>query len=213
MRKFFKISFLIITAFTLHSCKTIVSVQEKSLYDNDALSSNGEINGFKATRIFNDDYDNSVWVSPERNCVSLSTEKINIYSGKSGLKVKWDKIAGGCKWIGIGFGWNSWMAKDLLDVSEDCAVQMKVKSANGNFKNFPVAFAFEDYSGVQSYYGFQMNLASGEFNNETWTTVTIPLKNFDFKSKNFDLEKVKQFIIQLEGDGDIYLDDIKIVKL
>jgi hypothetical protein len=213
MNKINHISILILMVLTLSACHTIVSVQEKTLYDQNAQINTEEINGFKAVYIFKDDYDNSVWVSPERNCVSLSTERVTIYNGKAGLKVKWDKIAGGCKWIGIGFGWNSWMAKDMLDVSEDCAVQMKVKSVNGNFKNFPVAFAFEDYSGVQSYVGFQMNQASGEFNSESWTTVSIPLKKFDFKSKNFDLEKVKQFIIQLEGDGEIYLDDIKIVRL
>jgi hypothetical protein len=56
-------------------------------------------------------------------------------------------------------------------------------------------------------------LASGAFNEQTWTTVTIPLSNFDFKKGDFNLESVKQFMIQLEGDGDIYLDNIKFIRL
>ena len=66
---------------------------------------------------------------------------------------------------------------------------------------------------MQSYYGFQKPLASGTFNDKTWTTVTIPLSNFDFKKSDFNIESVKQFMIQLEGDGDIYLDNIKFIKL
>ncbi len=190
-----------------------VNVQKKGLYDQQDKVDANEINGFKAVNIFYDDYDKSVWQSPEKNCVQLSTEKTNVYSGKFGLNVKWDKIEGGCKWIGIGFGWNNWMAKDIMDITKISAIQMQVKSVKGSFKNFPVAFALEDYSGVQCYYGFREELASGIFNDSTWTAVTIPLTKFDFEGKKFDTEKVKQFIIQLEGDGNIYLDNIKFIKL
>lgn len=90
---------------------------------------------------------------------------------------------------------------------------MQVKLVHGSFKNLPVAFALEDYSGIQTYYGFRTELASGVFNDSTWTTVIIPLSKFNFNTPEFDLEKVKQFIIQLEGDGNIYLDDIKFIKI
>jgi hypothetical protein len=105
------------------------------------------------------------------------------------------------------------MSKDISDLKDNSAVQFKVKSVKGSFKNLPVAFAFEDYSGVQCYYGFNYALASGEFKDSTWTTVLIPLSKFPFEAKDFDLERVKQFIIQLEGDGNIYLDEIKFIKL
>ena len=197
----------------LFSCKSYVVIQQKSLYGADVKSDIEEIDGFKAVYIFKDDYDKSVWVSPETQCVTMQSDTKTIYADKSALHVKWDKIKGGCKWIGIGFGWNNWVAKDMMDIAENCAVQMQVKSAKGSFTNLPVAFAFEDYGGVQSYYGFQKPLASGPFNDKTWTTVTIPLSNFDFKKSDFNIESVKQFMIQLEGDGDIYLDNIKFIKL
>ena len=199
--------------FQLYSCSSFVTVQNKGLYDIEDRATENDLNGFTAVDIFKDDYDKSVWVSPETNCVTLDTEKENTYSGSAALHVKWDKVAGNCKWIGIGFGWNNWMAKDLLDLTQTAAIQFQVKAKNGSFKNLPVAFALEDYSNVQVYYGFRIELASGEFNEVSWTTVTIPLSKFNFESKNFDLEKVKQFLIQLEGDGDIYLDNIKIIRL
>ena len=36
---------------------------------------------------------------------------------------------------------------------------------------------------------------------------------FSFEKSDFNIESVKQFMIQLEGDGDIYLDNIKFIKL
>lgn len=198
----------------LASCKSsFVAVKNKELYDEKTVVNENEINGFKAVDIFKDNIDNSVWVSPEKNCVELNAEKQNVYSGNGSLHLKWDKPAGGCKWIGVGFGWNNWMAKDLVEITESAAIQFEVKSVKGSFKNLPVAFALEDYSGVQTFYGFRMELAAGEFNDTSWTAVTIPLSKFNFQSPEFDLEKVKQFLIQLEGDGNIYLDNIKFIRI
>jgi hypothetical protein len=213
MNKVYIVCFALWISTQLLSCKSFMAIQQKSLYDATVNNDANEIDGFKALYIFKDDYDKSVWVSPETQCVTMNAESKNVFADKSALHVKWDKIKGGCKWIGIGFGWNSWVAKDMLDIADNCAVQMQVKATKGSFSNLPVAFAFEDYGGVQSYYGFQKTLASGTFNDQTWTTVTIPLSNFDFKKGDFNLESVKQFMIQLEGDGDIYLDNIKFIRL
>lgn len=200
-------------ALQLVACKSFVAMQPRALYDVTPKVYADDIDGFKATTIFKDNIDNSVWVSPESNCVTLKQEKQNVYSGTGALHVQWDKPAGGCKWIGIGFGWNNWMAKDILDISKVTAIQMQVKAVSGSFKNLPVAFALEDYSGMQCYYGFRMELAAGAFNDTSWTAVTIPVSKFNLQSQDFDQEKVKQFVIQLEGDGDIYIDDIKFIRI
>ncbi len=213
MKKVLSILFCGALLFLIGSCKSFVAFQSRALYDVVPPADSNEIEGFTATTVFGDDMDKSVWASPERQCVQLTTEQQNVFSGKSSLKVTWDKIEGGCKWVGIGFGWNNWMAKDMISISKIAAIQMKIKSVKGSFSNLPVAFAFEDYSGVQCYYGYRAGLASGEFNDTAWTTVTIPLVNFPFERQGFDLEKVKQFIIQLEGDGNIYLDNIKLIKI
>jgi hypothetical protein len=208
----FKIVYSLLFASLLLACKSAITVQHKGLYEEVEPADANELDGFRAVYIFHDDYDKSVWQSPEKNCVQLSTEKANVYSGTYALHVKWDKIIGGCKWIGIGFGWNNWMAKDISSLKQTTCIEMKIKSVKGSFKNLPVAFALEDYSGVQCYYGFRNELSKGMFNDTSWTTVSIPLEKFNFEAKDFDKEKVKQFIIQLEGDGDIYLDEIKFTK-
>ncbi|MCX6280561.1 MAG: glycan-binding surface protein [Bacteroidetes bacterium] len=191
---------------------SFVQVQKKDLYDIATIDSSPRVNDFKEVVIFSDEFDNTVWASPEKNCLTLSKESVHTFSGKYAIHLKWDKVGGGCKWIGIGFGWNNWQPKDMVDIVNVAAVELKVKAVKGSFTNLPVAFAFEDYTGVQSYCGFNTAQASGPFNDSTWTTVTIPLKKFPFQKNDADLGKVKQFIIQLEGDGDIYLDEIKLVK-
>jgi hypothetical protein len=204
---------MMLSCLAIGSCKSVLQVQHKDLYDVMPLANVDEINGFRAIYIFKDDFDKSVWVSPEAQCVTMQAENKNVFADKAALHVKWDKVQGGCKWIGIGFGWNNWVAKDMADISDNCAVQMQVKAVSGSFNNFPVAFAFEDYNGVQAYYGYEKTLSNGQFNDSTWTTVTIPLSKFNFAQKDFNTESVKQFLIQLEGDGDIYLDNIKFIPL
>lgn len=189
-----------------------MQLKPMALYDQMPMEDTNAILGFKAVAIYANTFDNTVWSSLEKQCVSLSKENKIVYEGTEALHVKWDKITGGCNWIGIGFGWNNWQAKDITEIVEVASIQMKVRSVQGSFKNFPVAFALEDYTGVQTYYGFNASLASGVFTDTAWTTVTIPLSKFPFKAKDADVSKVKQLIIQLEADGDIYLDAIKIVR-
>lgn len=190
----------------------MVRVKEKKLYDQYEISTGNDINGFHAVQIFQDDYDNSIWVSPEKQCIQVQRVSSSVYSGEAALHVAWNKITGGCTWLGMGFGWNNWLPKDMLDITNQAAVQLKVKSTKGSFSNFPVAFAFEDYQGTQIYAGFEKSMCKALFTDTTWNTVTIPLSKFRFDRPDFNAEQVKQFIIQWEADGDIYLDDIKIVR-
>ena len=192
------------------SVQPSVRIRRLELYDVMKSDTLDQVDGFKAVQIFSDDLGREVWVSPEKHCVKMERISQPVVEGDYSMHLTWDKVTGGCKWIGIGFGWSDWMGKDMTGI-ESAAVQLKVRAAKGRFKNLPVAFAFEDYTGIQTYCGFRASQASGEFNDFSWTTVTIPLRDFPFEKNNADLSKVKQFMIQLEGDGDIYLDDIRLV--
>jgi hypothetical protein len=210
-----KFIYLLSSVLILGACTSIknnfVQTQTLQLYDKQNTTATNEINGFKATSIFADDIDNTVWVSKEANCVQLKQEYKQWYAGKSCLHITWDKPNGGCKWIGVGFGWNNWLAKDFSNIIDDAHIEFYVKAAKEPFSNLPVAFAIEDYTGVQNYYGFNATLVKGNFKTTEWQKVSIPLSYFPFIKNDADVSKIKQFIIQLEGDGDIYLDEIKIV--
>lgn len=203
-------SFYALLAVQLFACKSIVTVQTKQL--NDAIpaataAEPAEIN------VYSDYLDKFSWVSPEPTCIEIKNENKEVQTGKNAIHLKWDKITGGCKWLGVGFGAGNWQTKDFSEIAPNTALQLHIKSVKGNFKNLPVAFAFEDNFGVQAYYGFRLELASGEFTDTSWTAVTIPLSKFDFKGQHFNLERITQFIIQLEADGNIYIDNIKFIPL
>ena len=196
----------------LGACKSVVKPSVKALYDQDTATDTNQLNGYTAVEVYQDIIDRSVWISPELQCVKMNYSDSTVFAGKGSIQLKWDKIKGGCQWIGIGFGWNNWMSKDFSDVYAMASIQMAVKSASGSFNNLPVAFAFEDYAGTQNYYGFQAYLAPKGFSDSSWTILKIPLQKFNLSDGKFELDNVKQFIIQLEADGDIFIDDIKIVK-
>lgn len=197
--------------FLLSACHAQPKFQTRALYDADVSNRQDDINGFKSLVIFQDNVDNSLWVSPEKQCIQMQRVTNSPFAGVASLRVTWNKIEGGCTWVGTGFGWNNWLPKDMFDITQSAAVQMKVKSVKGSFSNWPVAFAFEDYQGTQIYAGFDKKMAQGIFTDSTWNTITIPLKEFRFDRADFNAEQVKQFIIQWEADGDIYLDDIKLI--
>lgn len=190
---------------------TWVHVEPKGLYDVDTPADTNTWNRFKSVYIYSDDTGSEVWISKEKHCVTMERVSTPVSEGDYSLHITWDKVTGGCAWIGMGFGWEDWQAKDMSALLDDAAVQLKVRAATGSFSNLPVAFAFEDYSGVQTYCGFNAKQASGRFNDQTWTTVEIPLSDFPFLRNGADLSKVKQFMIQLEGAGDVYVDDIRLI--
>jgi len=190
----------------------VLQVKEQGLYAHKSSTPvERNINGFTDLFIFRDFKDHTVWTSPEKECVQMKDSKDIKLDGKGCVQVSWDKIGGGCKWVGIGFGWNNWQAKDMSYILDKAAIAMHVRSAKGSFKNFPVAFAFEDYSGAQAYQGFTSKMVSSEFTPDKWTKVLIPLSGFPFKQFDCDPSNIKQFIVQLEADGNIYLDHIEIV--
>ncbi len=199
--------------FLISSCATSsLEMAHQDLYPMDRVIDASEIDGFRATTVFDESIDKSFWVSPEKHCVTAEPETNQKYSGEKALHIKWDKVSGGCDWIGIGFGWNNWQPKDISQVIDIASIEFYVKSVKGSFKNLPVAFAFEDYTGVQTFYGFNYDLVDGEFTSDKWQKVSIPLSKFPFDDNDADPSLIKQFMIQLEGDGDIYLDKITIVR-
>ncbi|MBU3677125.1 MAG: hypothetical protein FGM54_08115, partial [Chitinophagaceae bacterium] len=170
-------------------CGSLPKFQVRALYDADVASEQDEINGFNALAIFQDNVDNSIWVSPEKHCIQLQRVTNTQAAGTASLRITWNKIEGGCTWLGTGFGWNNWLPKDMFNITQSAAVQLKVKSVKGSFSNWPVAFAFEDYQGTQIYAGFDKKMAQGVFTDSTWNTVTIPLNEFRFDRADFNSEQ------------------------
>lgn len=170
------------------------------------------IDGFYAVNVFEDHLSKDVWFSDEGDCLIIEGTDKDYYSGEGGLHIKWDKISGNCPWLGLGFGWDGWNGKNLANIYATTAIQFRIKAVEGEIKSFPVAMAFEDYGNLQAWAGFNNKMFQGEADENGWRTVTVPILAFNWLEFEADISNVKQFMIQFEAAGDVYLDEVKIVE-
>ncbi len=197
---------------TINLTTKTVQFRNLNLYDIQEEPEKENIHGFTALSIFDNVYDRQVWVSPESQCVQLNLIK-NDEPQQNSLIAKWDKITGGCKWIGMGFGWDNWKPKDMSQIVTDCAIEIKFKSPNTDLTNLPLAFAFEDYSGSQAFLGFNLKqLKSSGIKSNQWNSIILPLNEFPFEYTETDFSNIKQFVIQFEAEGELVIDQIKLIK-
>ena len=83
--------------------------KQLGLYDNE-LEEKQNIRGFNQLTIFENDLTKDFWTSKNTRCVEgrLIQEKENNL-----LHLKWNKDLDGCDWVGLGFGWDGWIGKDM----------------------------------------------------------------------------------------------------
>lgn len=186
--------------------------QQAQLYDEaPAIPEPENIKSFYALNIFTDNLTNENWISPDQTCLSASISTDVKFNGSGSLHLTWDKGKDGCPWLGAGFGWDNWAGKNMSKIFNETAIQFKVRTAKGVTNGLPLAACLEDYSGEQAWIGMNNNTIEGGKVSEEWTTVTLPLPDFEYEKGDLDLSNVKQFIIQFEAAGDLFIDDMKIV--
>lgn len=169
------------------------------------------IGSFYATDIYTDYVTHEIWSSVEGTCLKVSTTDDVKRSGKASLHLTWDKVSQSCPFIGIGFGWDNWNGKNLEPIINDAAIEMWFKTKEGSKKSLPLAACLEDYGGRQAWLGFSENAVVGDAVTTDWTKVRLPLSEFGWSEFGADASNIKQLIIQFEADGDVYLDDMRLV--
>ena len=189
-----------------------VTVKELALYENEVIvEETKDVNGFQLTEIFNDDITSEIWFTPSPACLTVTSERKEVFSGTGAMKFTWNKQAGGCPWLGLGIGWANWSGKDLASIENSAAISFKVKTQEGSMKGLPWAMALEDYAGTQAWIGVTSGYVEGGIVDTSWRTVTIPLVDFQFEGWNLDGGTVKQMLIQFESNGTVYVDEFKII--
>tara|TARA_Y100000385_G_scaffold290378_1_gene363267 strand:+ start:19002 stop:20321 length:1320 start_codon:yes stop_codon:yes gene_type:complete len=152
------------------------------------------------------------WLKKTNQCLSINRTDKYTYSGSGAMHWKWDKKAGDCPWLGMGFGWDNWQGKDMNQIIGKAAIQLKVRTVSGTLKSLPLAACLEDYSGTQVWIGFSPNTIENGIITEEWSNVILPLSEFEWENAtNIDAYNIKQFIVQFEAEGEIYVDEIKVI--
>jgi len=182
--------------------------KKQGLYDMASAAESPNINGFYALQLMDEDLGQQVWISKEPKCVQIKKETGNAQKGNNYIRLTWDKIGGGCTWIGMGIGWDNWQPKDMSGLRDAASLSFQFKSTGDTLRSLPFAIAFEDYTGAQCWLGFSSKLIATPISNSSWTEVSIPLSMFPFESFKTDPSMIKQFLLQLEADGEILIDNI-----
>lgn len=193
---------------------TSCSVQTVALYDAASKADTlPHIGNFYSLDIWSDYINSEVWYTPDSNCLTVS----NVFDGyaidNGSLFLSWNKQGEGCEWVGMGIGWDAWSSKNVSSIYETAAIQFMARSPRGTLNGLPWAMCLEDYSGNQAWAGVFSQFIDGNKITENWTRVQIPLTAFDTEQFDADLSIVKQLLIQFEADGQVYIDDIKVVPV
>lgn len=196
---------LVLTLFFL-SC---VTLQENKLYiEND---DGRESVFFTSSEIFADYLTSESWSTDKKECIQVESTPAATYKGAAGIHVTWDKTAQGCGWLGIGFGWDNWTGKNLEPIKYTGAIEFYAKMVEGERAVLPWAIALEDYDGAQAWLGLNPKTIKAEKVGTEWTRVELPIAEFDWADQQADITNIKQILFQLEADGDVYMDEIRVV--
>jgi hypothetical protein len=179
------------------------------LYDSTEFISNS-IHGFTQLSVFDGSNSDEVWWTKNSKCIQ---GKFEIDTLKNNYLIfKWNKDQTECDWVGIGFGWDGWSAKDMAYLKDSLAFEISLRSSKREITNLPWAFGIEDYNGNQCWVGFKKEFLSKSIIGRTWNSILIPLSAFPIIENEVDLTATKQLIIQLFAAGEIELKSIRLVS-
>ena len=200
MRKIFIISFVLI----VYNCESI-KLKEQVLYDKYEQSVTLENN----SQVLYSEGSGTMWNSLF-NCGNFEITNSVSYSGKSSIKLDWNK--GNCEWIGFGNSFNNWQPVDLSTDRFKKALRFFVRTQSKTAKALPIVANLEDFSGGGSYYFIDAGkYLNGLEIDTTWKEITVPLWHFPIDPEEVDIYAIKQIQFQLEGSGSFYIDEIEII--
>lgn len=204
--------FIFITFGIIISSQWSCAVKPVNLYENAATSDTvPHIENVYALQIFKDYLSSEIWFTEDTSCLQVENIFDEKAIGKGALHLKWNKTSGGCIWVGMGIGWDGWNPKNLQEIYPNASIEFNVRSPKGIQTGLPWAMALEDYSGGQAWAGVFANYIEGQKITENWTKVQVPLSAFDLAQFDADITSIKHLIIQFESEGEIYLDELRIV--
>lgn len=211
MNSYFKALLFVLITISLSAC---VQLSPMGLYDVGTGAEDApNINGFYQVSIFKDDFNNDLWFTKEAKCITVENEKQNVHSGSGAIHISWNKQAGGCPWMGMGFGWDGWTGKDFSQILDSAAISFWARTEDKPMKALPWAIGFEDFVGNQKWRGVTDEVVVNGPIGKNWTQIKIPLSTFYLAESTVDIYSIKQLMLQFESSGNVWIDKIEIVPI
>jgi hypothetical protein len=162
-------------------------------------------------QLFDDSFINdNGWGIFSDHCQDIQLTSDNPNEGQKAIHAKWDDSKEDCYFVQLGASWNKWYVVDMSDQVQSTYIELDVKSAGGTFDKLPVWIGFEDYERRMS--GAQLQgkyLQEGKI-TDSWQRARIPIA--DAAGNGLDFADIKQFVIYFEEEGELFLDNIRLVR-
>ena len=142
------------------------------------------------------------WGYENNDCQTL--EEIVTKTGQN--QIHWKYNSSDCSWAKWGINWNGWYAMNLRGVEEQSKLLFKIKPKPGS--EFKVML--QDFKGhsaqIFNHKTVALDLGNG------WKSVIIDIKSLELKKKNFALDQIKQLYFEGQSEGEVIINEIKIIK-
>jgi hypothetical protein len=153
-----------------------------------------------------------IWGLEKTNCKDFSKFDSLAKTGKTCLHLQWNK-AENCPWLGMGIGWNGYVAKDISDWMKNGSLCFDFRSTQGSAFIPTLIFLFEDYNGKQAAAVLKSSHLSNYPITENWQKVAVPLSLFlENNSTKCDFSFIKSLNIEFQGSGNFLIDNIELVR-
>lgn len=163
-------------------------------------------------QLFDDAFvNNNGWGMISDQCQDFHITSTEKTSGQQSIHLQWSDQNDRCKLKDFGVSWNRWFPVDLSSLRDRAAIQFQLKMASGQATSLPIQVGFEDYERAKQFAELTSDFIPGGQYNTTWQTVTIPLTAIP--EAGFDFRRTKQLYVRVKGSGEVYMDDIKLIRL
>lgn len=177
---------------------------EKEIYDPAEQATAMEFS--YPVKLFGDAWvDGNGWGLHSDACQTIALTSDNPSEGDKCIHAKWDTNVEDCYLVAIGASWNNWFVTDMTKLVNSAAIELDIRTT-ASTSELPVMVGFEDYERRTSFVTLDQSLTNGGYGTK-WTTVRIPLAALP---KTVDFADIKQFMMKMEGKGEVFIDNIRI---
>ncbi|MBI1194180.1 MAG: hypothetical protein GC205_13565 [Bacteroidetes bacterium] len=162
---------------------------------------------FSSRSVYSNTTGDEVW-GPEA-CGDLNIGANGAYEGNA-IRISWDQTAA-CDWVGMGIGWDGWQPKDLSGIMDKASLRFQMRASEGESRIPIMIFLLEDYATAMSAAPLRAGYMERYPLDTTWREVILPLSDFPASKDGLDLTNIKQLVVELQGSGDVMLDNMEII--
>lgn len=160
-------------------------------------------------QLFGDEFINdNGWGLLKDNCQDIQLTSTAPSQGQKAIHATWDTSKDDCYQVTMGVSWTKWFPVDLSSEKDNLTISLDIKGSADLLTKQAIRFGFEDYDRQTSFLTLDNSmLEGGTLSASQWQKVEIPLAAFPAGAK---LTNIKQFLIRMEKEGEVYIDNIRL---